>query len=70
VHCWLQSNTNGGQLFLTIYDSIMTMVRQEDAQKTHEAVVRIMTDPSRLPGIPMVVDGKCGPTWATLEKIK
>jgi len=70
VHCWLQSNTNGGQLFLTIYDSIMTMVRQEDAQKTHEAVVRIMTDPSRLPGIPMVVDGKWGPTWATLEKIK
>lgn len=70
VHCWLQSNTNGGQLFLTIYDSIMTMVRQEDAQKTHEAVVRIMTDPSRLPGIPMVVDGKWGPTWAALEKIK
>lgn len=69
VHCWLQGNTNGGQLFLTIYDSIMTMVRKEDSRKTHEAVTRIMTDPSRL-AVPMIVDGKCGPSWDKLEKIK
>ena len=69
THCWLKGNTNGGQLFLTIYDSIMTMVRVEDSRKTHEAVVRIMTDPSRL-DVPMVVDGKWGPSWDKLEKIK
>lgn len=69
VHCWLQANTNGGQLFLTIYDSIMTMVRKEGALKTHEAVTRIMTDPTRL-AVPMVVEGKWGSSWDKLEKIK
>lgn len=69
VHCWLQANTNGGQLFLTIYDSIMTMVRKEDALKTHVAVTNIMTDPARL-SVPMVVEGKWGSSWDKLERIK
>lgn len=72
---WLDSNTNGGEFLLQIYDSIMLMVRDEDLDKTLQFLLPLMrdeTDPKQnyVTGIPLLADVKVGKSWATLKKIK
>lgn len=66
---WLDKNTNGGQLILQVYDSIMVMVRDEDVDKTLEFLLKAMIEPL-FGDTPLTADAKVGKTWGSMKKIK
>lgn len=69
THQWLAANTNGGQLILQVYDSIMVMVRDEDVDKTLEFLLRVMVEPL-FGDTPLTADAKVGKTWGSMKKVK
>ena len=69
IQCWLDDNTQDGKFICQVYDSVMVVVREEEADKTSAFLRTVMTEPV-FGDTPLAVDEKRGSTWASLKKPK
>lgn len=67
---WLVGDGIPAKLLVTIHDSMLLEVRNDCMSEVYAKVLDIMCSHRTKNGVPLAADGKCGPTWARMQKWK
>lgn len=67
---WIMSENVPAQVCVPVHDSILALVREDVLDEYLYVVPRLMTGFPTRSGVPLVVDGKVGRTWGSMEKVK
>ena len=67
---WLVGNGIPAKLLVTIHDSMLLEVRNDCMSEVFDKVLEIMCSHRTKNGVPLAADGKCGTTWARMQKWK
>jgi len=67
---WIESEAFPAQVCVPIHDAILSLVREDVLEEFLYVVPRLMTSFPTRNGVPLVVDGKMGKSWGSMEKVK